>query len=153
MCAVEASHRRSARMIAHIQHDTPAPIRWGLALLWTAGLLYLMLSPAGEGTTASWISSLFGGTEITDAIGHVFLYAVLALLWIWVLSLHLPERQAALIALIIALLLGFSLEFAQRFVSERGSTLIDYTANAFGVLLAGLFRTILTRNASASKCI
>lgn len=153
MRAVEASSRSTTRVIARIQHNTSAPIRWALTLLWTGGLLYLMLSPAGENSTASRISKLFGGTELTDAIGHVFLYAVLALLWIWALSLHLPERQAALMALTIALLLGFSLEFAQQFVSARGSTLIDYAANFLGVLLAGLVRTVLVRASSASKRI
>ncbi len=138
------SRQHFLRMLTYFEQNTSAPIRLGLALLWTAGLLYLMLSPAGEGTTASWVSKLSGGTELTDAIGHVFLYAMLTLLWTWALDLHLAGRQAMMTALSIALLLCLSLEFTQQFVSGRGSTLIDYTANFLGVGLAVFFRTVLT---------
>lgn len=130
-------------MIGRIQR-TPAPVRWSLALLWTGGLLYLMLTPSGDGTPVTWISRLFGGTEITDAIGHVILYAVLTALWAWTLSLHMPERRAILTVAALGLILGLTLEAAQVYVEDRGSTLIDYGANMAGVL--GSSVVLLWRN-------
>lgn len=125
-------------MISRIIDHTPLPVRWSLSLLWTGGLLVLMLTPSGDGTPVSWISRLFGGTETTDAIGHVILYAILTLLWAWTLTLHLPTRQAILVAAIFCLVLGITLEAAQVYVEARGSTLIDYSANVSGVLISSV---------------
>ena len=113
-------------------------IRWLCALAWTAMTLALMLAFSGDGTAVTWISKLFGGTETTDAIGHVMLYGGLTLLWIWALVAHYPKRTAILIAAGIGLVLGIGCELSQQFVIERGTTVLDLAANITGICFAGV---------------
>ncbi|NPV68772.1 MAG: VanZ family protein [Anaerolineae bacterium] len=122
-----------------------ARLRWGISLLWTAVVLTLMLSPSGEGTLTRWLSQLLGGTEATDALGHIFLYGSLTLVWGWTLRLHLRRRTAVLAAGVIVLALSFATETAQEFVATRGTAALDYAANLTGVGLAMALRAGLDR--------
>lgn len=113
-----------------------ARFRWTICLLWTVVVVALMLSPSGEGTLTRWLSQLLGGTEVTDALGHIFLYGSLTLVWRWTLCLHLRLRVAELTAVVIVLVLSFTTETAQQFVATRGTAALDYAANLTGVGLA-----------------
>jgi len=97
-----------------------------------------MLSPSGDGTTVSWVSKLFGGTETTDAVGHVIINVILALLWCWAISLYATIAKTIIIVLIGGMFWCFSAELVQSFVPNRGSSLLDLAANILGILI-GLF--------------
>ena len=112
-----------------------AIVRWALALIWTAIAASLMLSPSGNGTTVSWVSHLFGGTETSDAVGHVIINVILALLWSWTISLYVSVPNMTRLILIGGVTWGFAAELSQYFVPERGTSLLDLAANISGVLI------------------
>ncbi len=112
-----------------------AIVRWTLTLTWTAIAVSLMLSPSGNGTTVSSVSKLFGGTETTDAIGHVIINAILAFLWCWAISLYASATKTTRLILIGGIIWCFVAELSQYFVPERGTSLLDLGANIFGVLI------------------
>lgn len=120
-------------------------VRWTVTLVWTALVLYLMLAPSGQGTPVSTLSHSTGGTARTDANGHFLLFASLTLLWFWTLTLQLSTRRAALLAAVIGITLGLSLEAAQQVIAARGSSLLDYSANMAGVGLATLAGVFIQR--------
>ena len=72
-------------------------IAWGSAGLWLALVVFLMLSP-GKDSLAEDLSGMFGASEITDALGHVFLFSVLTALLAQALSFHLPGERAITVA-------------------------------------------------------
>jgi len=115
----------------------PRPLSWLLWLGWTVALCFLMLSPS-DGTVRN-VSMLFGGLEITDAIGHVILICVDCVLLYGVIQHYQPSRQALKYAGFITLLLGIALESAQLLIPSRGASLIDFAAAGVGVLLASFF--------------
>ena len=121
-----------------------AVIRWTLTLIWTAITAKLMLSPSGDGTTVSGVSKLFGGTESTDAIGHVIINAILAFLWCWTLSLYASTQKTTRLILIGGLIWCFVGELSQFFVPGRGTSLLDLGANILGVLIGLLAYRLFT---------
>lgn len=108
-----------------------------LWLTWTIILCFLMLSPS-DGTVKS-LSGLFGGKEITDAIGHVILIGADCVLLYLLLSYFLSQAIAQRSAVIVTLILGIILESAQLWIPSRGASLIDILAAGIGVGLALLF--------------
>jgi len=112
-----------------------AAVRWALTLIWTAITAKLMLSPSGDGTTVSWVSKLFGGTETTDAVGHVIINAILAFLWCWTISLYAATAKTTRLVLVGGLIWCFVGEMSQHFVPERGTSLLDLAANILGGLI------------------
>ena len=119
--------------------------RWTLTLTWTAIAALLMLSPSGDGTTVSWVSKLFGGTEITDAVGHVIINTILAFLWCWTLSLYASFAKTTRLILLGGIVWCFVGELSQFFVPERGTSLLDLAANVLGVLIGLIgYRLLIT---------
>ena len=110
-------------------------IIWSATLGWTVLLLFLMLSP-GEDTAAEEVSGFFGGTELSDAVGHVNLFGVLTALWQRALALHIGKHRALTAAVAIGLGLGVATELAQLFIPDRGAGLADMLANWIGAALA-----------------
>lgn len=111
-------------------------IAWVLWLGWTGLLCFLFLSPS-KGTVRN-ISSFFGGTEITDAIGHIILIGIDCLL-LYILARHYQaEKLSQRLAFIITLIIGLLLETAQIWIPSRGASLIDIIAAIIGVSVAGL---------------
>ncbi|MEW6580307.1 MAG: hypothetical protein AB1435_14100 [Chloroflexota bacterium] len=108
-------------------------LRWVAALAWTALVCLLMLLP-GEDSLAEDTSGFFGGTDMTDAFGHVLLFGILTALWYAVLACHLAPAPALRRALVIGVACGLLLELGQGIVPERGLSLLDLTANALGAL-------------------
>lgn len=139
----EAQPMRSWRLLTYFQKPL---FRWALALTWTIIALSLMLSPAGDGTTVSEVSESFGGTEITDAMGHVILNTVLALLWCWTISLYIPKARTIRLLSIAGPLWGFGTELSQHFVPGRGTSLLDLTANTLGIVIGlAVYRWLAAR--------
>lgn len=119
--------------------------RWMAALAWTTLVGLLMLLP-GEDSIAEDTSGFFGGTDMTDALGHVLLFGIFTALWYAVLVCYLAPAPALTGALVIGTTCGLLLELGQGFVPERGPSLLDLAANALGVLIsAALLRTPLRR--------
>lgn len=115
-------------------------VRWLAAISWTVLVVALMLMP-GQDTAADDLSHFFGGTDITDAAGHVFLFGVLVLLWLLALVTVLLRSRALRLAVAIGLALGLVTELLQVFVPHRGVAFIDLFANALGpALVFGLQR-------------
>jgi hypothetical protein len=110
-------------------------LRWGSALIWTALTLYLMLTP-GQNSVAEDLSAAFGGSDLTDAFGHVALFGILTLLWWWALILHLSPRVAGRLAFGVGVSLGFVCEGVQPLLPDRGLAVLDLLANVVGPSLA-----------------
>lgn len=105
-------------------------VRWTVALAWTGLVVALMLGPS---SAVHPLSALFGGTEITDAIGHVALYGVLTVFWWWARIERWPPRRALRFAVVVAVCLGVVTETVQSLLPDRGVSLLDFGANWLGV--------------------
>ncbi|WP_119071455.1 VanZ family protein [Aggregatilinea lenta] len=123
---------RRQQILAYFQNPL---LRWALTLTWTAIAASLMLSPSGDGTTVTWVSKLFGGTETTDAIGHVIINTILAFLWCWTLSLYSGTGKTTRLVLFGGFIWCCGAESLQYFVPERGTSLLDLSANFLGVFV------------------
>ncbi len=135
MWKAEHRSRRMKPLNALLAISQRPIVRWTLTLAWTALAASLMLSPSGDGTTVSFVSKLFGGSEETDAIGHVIINVILAFLWCWTLSLYLSPAKTTRLVLIGGLIWCVGAELTQHFVPNRGSSLLDLGANILGVLI------------------
>ncbi len=123
--------------------DQPV-LRWGIALAWTGLILILMLTPSDRPVVED-TSATFGGTDYTDAVGHLVLFGTLAVLWWAALACHRPISTAFYLALSLSLLIGISTEIAQNWVPERGTSLLDLIANTSGIAAFALaYRTYPT---------
>lgn len=121
-----------------------ALLHWILAAGWTLLLCYLLLAPS-EGSGVKEVSGTFGGTDLTDAVGHVALLLVETFL-VFILARHyVPEQRAATIAVVWALGLGTALELAQLWIPARGAALLDVAANWCGAGLFVVLRRYLPR--------
>jgi hypothetical protein len=109
-------------------------VRMSMALAWTVLILMLTLLPGEKGSIVGRTSAFFGGTDLSDAMGHVVLFGVLSLLSYRAARIGLSPRAALLLTLAVALALGAVSELLQIYVPERGATLIDIAANWLGVM-------------------
>ncbi len=114
-----------------LQHQ---PIRWFIPLGWTLIILYLTLS-TGDNQNVSWLSKLAGGTEITDAIGHVVMFAILVVVWQWAGSADIRAMVVLRIVTALCFLFGMGVEASQHWIEGRGMSWLDFLANGGGVLL------------------
>lgn len=135
MWKAENGLRRVKRLNRLFAYSQSAIVRWTLTFTWSTITASLMLSPSGNGTMVSTISKLFGGTETTDAIGHVIISIILAFLWCWAISLYVSVPEATRLVLSGGIIWGFVAELSQYFVPERGTSLLDLGANTLGVLI------------------
>lgn len=117
------AHRPAARAV----------VRLVMALGWTGLILLLTLLPGEKGSLVGRTSAFFGGTDLSDAVGHVVLFGVLSLLSYRAARICLSRRPALLLTLAITLGLGAVSEILQLYVPERGATLFDIAANWIGV--------------------
>jgi len=109
-------------------------LAWFLCFSWL-GLLGILLLSSGTGII-SQISGLFGGSEVTDAIGHVVMMTVNFLLIYGVFSRYTAAKQAQTIATVLVIVLGLGLELGQLWIPFRGVSLIDILAVFIGVGIA-----------------
>lgn len=111
------------------------PLRvWAGVSLATATTLYFMAAPSDSLGVAD-LSRMFGGTEITDAVGHVVLFSLLTFAWYFALRYRWNGRTAFLVAVTVVGLMGTVAELSQHFVPHRGMALLDLLANWSGVML------------------
>jgi VanZ family protein len=105
--------------------------------------LYLFLAPAEKDSSVSSVSSFFGGTDITDAAGHVVLNSLLIFLWLWT-SVHYSSRYQKSI-IIVGIIWAVVTEFLQTYIPGRGGSLLDMIANSIGII-AGIWLYSVLRN-------
>lgn len=116
-------------MFAALKQSRIVP--WLAVSVWLALVCYLMLSPS-RGTRIESVSEFFGGTDVTDAIGHTILFGVLTVLLWWALAGTTTRAQALRLAAVSVIVLGTLLEFSQLIVVDRGLSLLDLSANWIG---------------------
>lgn len=109
-------------------------IPWLAVLAWTGLVFFLMLSP-GEDSAAEDTSVFFGGSDLTDALGHVVFFVGQAVLLYWALAQHVSRLFAFSSTVLTVLTLGTMLKLAQMLVPDRGSSLLDLSANWLSVLI------------------
>lgn len=128
-----------------MQQFTKLPsVRLAVALGVTALIVVFMLMP-GDDSAAGRLSDLFGGTDITDALGHIGAYLIATAAWYGYFELSRPPREALSRAAILTLIVGAVVETAQSLVPDRGTQLLDYGANMLGVALFVLAHNLCQR--------
>jgi VanZ family protein len=119
-----------------------------MAVGWSLFTVVMMLSP-GSQTTASDLSEAFGGHEFTDYLGHVVLTLTETVLMVNLLLRYMPLRPALLWAALPVFAVTALLEFMQRWVPDRGSSIFDAAANAVGIALGMALFVWLERKRAA----
>lgn len=101
-----------------------------------------MLLPGDRGLAheASW---LLGGSDLTDAIGHVGLFCFLGLGWYWALRPQRSIGRSLVLSAAITFAIGTLTEAAQSLLPNRGMSLFDFLANGLGVALFAIPFTLL----------
>jgi len=66
---------------------------------------------------------------------HIFLYAILTVLWVWTLDAIQSKWQRLIIAVAVAVCFGAAMEWYQTRVPGRFGTIFDVALNAAGALL------------------
>ncbi|MBK9123575.1 MAG: VanZ family protein [Chloroflexi bacterium] len=110
----------------------PVPIRIAAAVAWTALFVFLMLSP-GQASLADDLSTAFGASELTDALGHLFMAFVETVLVFGALRPFLGVQRALVLTCVLVVALGAALELAQLWIPSRGATVLDFAAHCVGV--------------------
>ena len=67
-------------------------------------------------------------------LGHISAFSVLTGVWFWAFRPRLSLERSLLLALLIALTLGFVTEAAQAFVPDRGASWFDVITNTLSAL-------------------
>ena len=108
-------------------------MRLTLPLAWLAGILVLTLTPGDSRSLVGRTSAFFGGSDLTDAAGHVVLFGVLTLLLYWAVRVFWEPQRALIVAVGCGLLVGMLTELAQMGIPDRGFALLDLISNWLGV--------------------
>lgn len=136
------------KRILELQELTP--LRWLIALAWSALLTVLLLQgeadpvidlglPRGDNTLAR---------ELAFSAVHLLAFGFTCLCWFWALSADARPKTSLLAAVFIAIALGCSTEFLQTTTLDRHFSLLDLAANIAGVLIAArLLQRRLLRSA------
>jgi hypothetical protein len=128
-------------------------VRWALALLWTAGFLYLLIAfnPADSSLVAlagSWSQMMGLKPGALMKVGHVFGFFLLVVLWCGALSggyrEPLPQKARVWLPLGI-LLLAAATEALQGLNPVRHPAWLDVGFNAMGALTGLCARHLLVR--------
>lgn len=118
----------------------PAPIRWLLAIAWTAWMVLVLVQPEAHPVVNLGIrpAPYFLERETFFTIAHISGFIVLTLAWWWALRTRLPSGYALLAAIVIAVTISGLTEWLQSFTPDRHPSFEDLAANAAGSLLAAL---------------
>lgn len=109
----------------------------------TLAAVVLLISPG----TSWWVedsSKMLGGTDETDARGHVALFTLLSLAWTLTLEQRWTKRRAITVVVAGGILLAAVTEVAQVFVPERGASMIDFGADVLGTLIGVSLALVIT---------
>jgi VanZ family protein len=100
-----------------------------------------MLSPGGKSTVIERLSRLAGGTDLGEAIGHLALFGILAVVWYMSLTELVSVRWAMYLASLVALLVAVGTELGQTVIHARGASLFDLVTDGAGISIGlGLTR-------------
>ena len=105
------------------------------ALGLTVVMFAFTLLPGGTRIVAN-TSHFLGGSDLTDAVGHLGIFCALTLTWYYALRAYLIPSRALWLSVAIVLLLSTLAELGQQFVPERGANLLDLMANYLGMAVA-----------------
>jgi len=101
--------------------------------LWMIFIFYLSAQPVLPGPSIVWADFFF------KKMAHMFVYAVLYILWFRVINQNKAKKQF-LIPLVLTMVFAISDEFHQSFVSGRTATLRDLGFDLYGTCVALLQR-------------
>jgi VanZ family protein len=110
-----------------------------LAAAWLFVLTLLLVLPGSSFPHENWFSAIY-----LDKCIHIFLFAVLVILWVNALQKKYPNKNSYLMAGIIiclaAISYGITMEFVQKYwVPNRSFELYDIIADAAGSVIGYLF--------------
>ena len=117
-----------------------------MALSWTILIIIVLLKPGSntinqERELSSFSTSFFSLSisrrDIKEAVGHIFMFAILTISWMRLLIIYLAPSRVILLAVSISVVLAIGTEVGQYFVG-RGSLMLDLLANFAGILIASL---------------
>jgi VanZ family protein len=114
---------------------SPYALRWLLTPLATVALVVLLLQPGEQSVTDTGIMQgpPSMARDLLFIAGHIAWFGLLVVLWRWTLVTRFHPQSALVLAVLIALILGTSTEYAQIYIPNRGATLGDLLANGVGV--------------------
>jgi len=116
---------------------------WLMALGWLMLAIIVLLKPgkvvlSHELTLSSFISTFFSfsmtRSDLSEALGHIFLFAILTVLWQRVFIIYFNRSSTLLLTISAVLAFAIGTEIGQYFVN-RGSMLLDLIANFLGIIL------------------
>ena len=116
-----------------------APWRWAAALLYAAGIFAL--------SSISRVPRLQSEVYGVDKLAHALLYFFFAAV-LWRALSNSATRHGVLVAAIIAALYGVTDEIHQHFVPGRTMSFFDWTADAAGAVLWGVYLRYARRRAT-----
>jgi VanZ family protein len=114
-----------------------SPLRFGLALGYTLFVIIILVQPTHQPMidlriareTPSMIDQLWFGA------GHMLLFLMMALLWLWAFYHQLPLCPAVWLAFSVTLLIGVGSEIGQFMISSRDPSIFDLAMDTIGTSL------------------
>ena len=114
-------------------------VRVLIAAILTIASLLILLWPSDVSRHVSFFSSFFSFElrpfDFIEAIGHIFLFAFVTLVWQWALVKYVALERAIFVTIVIVSTLALGTEIGQYFVN-RSSLLFDLLANILGISFA-----------------
>jgi VanZ family protein len=107
-------------------------VKWLSAFAWT-GLIGLLTLTPGNSTLVVTSSNLLGGSDLTDGLGHTFLFALMGFLYFRAFYPNAAYRQALIAATGVGVIMALGTETAQLWVPNRGATIFDVLMNMLGM--------------------
>ncbi|MEO0564559.1 MAG: VanZ family protein [Chloroflexota bacterium] len=117
----------------------PHTIRWGVATIYTAGVLVYLLQQPGTPAVevVAPVAAPDWQREITFTIGHILGFGGLFVVWWAALHPHISQR-AIISAVVIAMTVGILAEVLQSRIPDRNASLYDIAMNSIGISLMAL---------------
>lgn len=112
------------------------PLRWIIALCWTAFMAVLLVQPENQPIISTGIPPAPPtlGRELLFTAGHLIGFSVTCALWFWAWFGHLNLVNSLLMSITITVVFGSITEYLQAYSPERSPSLFDFLANCAGAL-------------------
>lgn len=125
-----------------------APLRSGIALGYTLFVIIILVQPNRQPVIDLHIARETPGLmdQLWFGVGHMMLFAVMALMWLWSFYQRLPLFPALVMAFSVTLLVGVGTEIGQFLISSRDPSLFDLFADFVGTMLPLLAAWMLLHN-------
>lgn len=116
--------------------DSPLVLRAALTLAFMALLAAASMVPGrAQPGDSAFVWAIAKTPTLLQKTLHVFVYALLVLLWVWTLEAIESKWLRIVVAVGVAVSFGAALEWYQTRVPGRFGTLFDVALNASGALL------------------